>query len=921
MATPPPVAAQDARPPATKVADILAQFPAESSAGRDRLAGEMLGLGAAGLTEVTGQLVPAGTGNDTAVRYAINALAVFASQSETEFYRALTAAALARGIAVASDVEVRTFLLSQLRLVGRDAAVKAAAPYLSDAALVEPAAQLMLSVRSASARAALVASLDKSTGASQITIVKALGELKAVEAHDRLLRFAKDPNPAMRRPALAALARIASPRSYPTLTDAAQAADYRYEPANAIGALLEYASQLGKAGALVTSEKVCRFVMKNTDGGGRLPTKAAALAILANARGVTAMPDLLVAIDHADRGYRNAALLSAERIRGAVLVRQWIAKAQKVDPERRAEIIAMLGRQGDASALPFIRASLAASEPEVMLAAANALAHMEGAKAVPDLLALLKTSTGDTVAGVANVLLWTIDERHLDPLAAMLDSFQPQTKAAAVRIVGAKGGRRFAGRILPLTADGNAEIRTAAFGSLSGVANVDDLPALFKMLDGAEPDAIAPVQKAVVAAANQIASDAARATPLVQAITTSSHPERVVELLPQIGGPQALAYAIAQFELASRPETQAAAFRALTRWPGSDATGKLFAIIASGNETYRNQAFSAFVRQVSASSQPDDQKLLQIRKVHAQASTVGDRRILIRALEGIKTFQSFVLAASFLDDVEIASEAAGSVMRIVLPTPGKNDGLSGTLVREALNKALQVMKGPQSEDDKASIRTYLAAMPKDDGFVPMFNGKDLSGWKGLVENPIKRAKMSPDEFAAKQVAADAKMRTNWSVRAGTIVFNGAGDNLCSVKDYGDFEMLVDWRITKDGDSGIYLRGSPQVQIWDPARTDVGAEVGSGGLYNNQKNVSKPLVFADNPVGEWNSFRITMIGDKVTVFLNGIKTVDNVTMENYWDRAQPIFARGAIELQAHGTDLAFRDIYVREITTAAAAAKK
>ena len=76
--------------------------------------------------------------------------------------------------------------------------------------------------------------------------------------------------------------------------------------------------------------------------------------------------------------------------------------------------------------------------------------------------------------------------------------------------------------------------------------------------------------------------------------------------------------------------------------------------------------------------------------------------------------------------------------------------------------------------------------------------------------------------------ADAKARTNWSVRDGTIVFNGKGDNLCTIKDYGDFEMLVDWRITKGGDSGIYLRGTPQVQIWDPARTDVGAEVGSGG---------------------------------------------------------------------------------------------
>jgi hypothetical protein len=91
-------------------------------------------------------------------------------------------------------------------------------------------------------------------------------------------------------------------------------------------------------------------------------------------------------------------------------------------------------------------------------------------------------------------------------------------------------------------------------------------------------------------------------------------------------------------------------------------------------------------------------------------------------------------------------------------------------------------------------------------------------------------------------------------------------------------------------------------------------VGSGGLYNNQVNPSKPLRFADNPVGEWNTFYIKMIGDRVTVYLNGVLVVDQVILENYWDRSLPIFPTGAIELQAHGTDLGFRDIYVREISS-------
>jgi hypothetical protein len=202
------------------------------------------------------------------------------------------------------------------------------------------------------------------------------------------------------------------------------------------------------------------------------------------------------------------------------------------------------------------------------------------------------------------------------------------------------------------------------------------------------------------------------------------------------------------------------------------------------------------------------------------------------------------------------------------------------------------------------------------GFVALFNGKDLTGWKGLLkgpyDNPAKRATLTADERAKLQQEADEDMRAHWKAADGVIVFDGKGRSLCTAKDYGDFEMLVDWKILKGGDSGIYLRGSPQVQIWDTANRLVGAEVGSGGLYNNQKNPSKPTKVADKPIGEWNSFRITMIGEKVTVILNDELVVDNVVMENYWERDKPIYPTGQIELQNHGNFLYFRNIYIREI---------
>ncbi|MEQ8791245.1 MAG: DUF1080 domain-containing protein [Pirellulaceae bacterium] len=197
-----------------------------------------------------------------------------------------------------------------------------------------------------------------------------------------------------------------------------------------------------------------------------------------------------------------------------------------------------------------------------------------------------------------------------------------------------------------------------------------------------------------------------------------------------------------------------------------------------------------------------------------------------------------------------------------------------------------------------------------EGFTALFNGKDLTGWKGLVKSPPARAKMSNEELAKEQAAADEAMREHWSVEDGVLVFDGKGKSLCSAKDYGDFELYVDWKIKPKGDSGIYLRGTPQVQIWDTADNPVG----SGGLFNNKKHPSKPLKAADKPVGQWNTFRIRMVGEKVSVWLNGELVVDDTVLENYWERDKPIYPTGSIELQNHGNTLYFRNVFVRELDT-------
>ncbi len=208
------------------------------------------------------------------------------------------------------------------------------------------------------------------------------------------------------------------------------------------------------------------------------------------------------------------------------------------------------------------------------------------------------------------------------------------------------------------------------------------------------------------------------------------------------------------------------------------------------------------------------------------------------------------------------------------------------------------------------------------GFVSLFDGKDLSGWVGRqgTYSPYEQAKLTPEQLAAKKAEWNTDRDAHWSVDTakGEIVSDGHGVHLATARDYGDFEMYVDWlMVSPNGDSGIYLRSFPQVQIWDPSNPREvanGVEKGSGALWNNNPdNPGRfPLVKADNPVGQWNTLRIKMVGTKVWIWLNGKQTVDGQVLDNYFDRTQPVLASGPIELQTHGSEIRFRNIFIKEL---------
>jgi hypothetical protein len=204
------------------------------------------------------------------------------------------------------------------------------------------------------------------------------------------------------------------------------------------------------------------------------------------------------------------------------------------------------------------------------------------------------------------------------------------------------------------------------------------------------------------------------------------------------------------------------------------------------------------------------------------------------------------------------------------------------------------------------------------GFRAIFNGRDLSGWHGL--NPHSVTNLTGDKKEANLAQQRTDFARDWKVENGELVNDGHGPYAASDEEFGNIELLIEYKTVPKADSGIYLRGTPQVQIWDwnqvfdPKRPTRKPHLGSGGLFNNTPGVSgrDPLVLADHPFGEWNAFRIRQIGDRTWVWLNGTLVVDGAAMENLWDRSQPLPAKGPLMLQTHGGEIRWRNIFVREI---------
>ncbi|WP_300601115.1 family 16 glycoside hydrolase [Niabella sp.] len=901
----------DVRTTETKVADLLMKLPPQNSAALDAAMKELVSIGEPGYRKIIAAVQPPGKRTDEAARYAIGGLTKYLGKGTDLAAKRTAAMALTNGIKAAKNDEVKDFLLQELQYIAGDEVVPVVKSYLLSKRLSDPAARVLVRVNTTTSANALLYALTTAKGSQQITLIKALGDMGYAPAAKKLQQLyptAQDAN--TQKVLLYALAVIGDPQSAATMKAAAQKVNYKAEASNTMNSYLRYLSKAAAGTGKAEAETTARALLAMN--GLPAQFKNAALALLYKTAGENARPELLSALSSSDKQYRAAAVALLEQSYNAQTAAQLQDAVKKAsDPDQQADLLYVFGAHKDQSALPLLTSLLGSDNKQVQLAAIAAIARAGEDKAIAPLLNLVKSGDA-TIAGAAKNALLTIKGAEVaSQAAALLPQASGTARTALMDIVARRGGEQYASTVFGDVTNSDAAVRLAAIKALPYVAAAGDeakIAALLNQTSNAEEaDALQQSLFAAIKEKKTKADQVAAVKELMNGAGASK--THYYSVLGDIGGKEALDVVRNDFNTGNQDQ-KAAALKALASWSDFTALDALYTIAKGpANAAFKKEALNSFIAGINRSKNPTDQKILMFRKAMDLAADNTQKTNILRGISSNSSLLSLVFVSKYLDDAALQQAAVQAVMAIVTD----HTDLYGPMVEDIVNKAISLNKDGEAAYQKAAWVKQLAGLPKEPGYVSMFNGRDLSGWKGLVGNPLTRAKMTPQQLAEAQQKADELMRRDWRVENGVLVFDGKGfDNLVSAKMYEDFEMFVDWRMEAKGDGGVYLRGSPQVQTWDPSRTDVGAQVGSGGLYNNQKNRSTPLVFADNPINEWNTFRIKMVGNKVTVYLNGQLVTNNTVLENYWDRNIPIFSKEAIELQAHGTRLEFRDVYVREI---------
>lgn len=896
------------RTDATIIADALAQLPAETPQQYNQIMSDLVSTGEKGLLDLIGRMNPPGKQSNESLDFAINGWTSFVANDDAK--RTVAANAYEKALSRPLDKEVKASVIRQLRRIATDDHVDGLSRFLADDYLGDDASQALVTIGTEKAHEALLKALTAGGSAVvQMNLINALAQTGYRQAEPVLLDLlSRNPQDNMQRVILSALGNTGSAEALSPLREAATNDGFAYQKNSAMASYLALLGRLNEREPGLV-QKEAKKLLATAAGQHNQGLQSAAAQLLLAQESTNKTKFLKEAIKDGNIAYLTA-VLNAYPFQNDRKSLQLALKelSSTRSPQVQTALIYWLAENEGKEALPQIIRFVDASDRMVQKAAVLSLVKISGEEALLALAGLLKSDDKETVA-LAQHALSAFDGDISYTLSSVFNECGDEGKKAILQLIANRKMESQYNLVYNQLFSDNAVVKAEAANTLKDVVTDRNLPDLFTILEQTDAAYVPAIQQAINAALDYLP-----AVEQQQLVTTrmerSASKHLYYNALANSGTPQAMDLISKAYSTESG-SNRSAAFEALTSWKSFHVVYPLLDIARnSKNNRELEKLTDALIAAITRSGETGAVKYLYLREAMSFAQNDKQKNEILKRTGTTGQYQAMLFVAPYMDQAQTSEAAAVAAMTIALNNPS----FAGAETTKILHKVSKTLRNPDADYQRQSITKYLSENPNEGGYLSLFNGKNLDGWKGLVANPLKRASMSSKELAQAQQKADKEAADSWIVEDGALLFTGKGNNLCTDKLYGDFDMLVDWKLYEgpEPDAGIYLRGTPQVQIWDTARVNVGAQVGSGGLYNNQQNPSKPLVVADQKVGEWNTFRIRMIGDRVSVWLNGVLVTDNVILENYWDRTQPIFPIEQIELQAHGSKVAYRDLFISEL---------
>ena len=870
--------AQDARQRTaeTIVADALAQLPAQTPKAFDSLMQELAATGADGIRMMAGMLVPASEGKNAVVEYALGGVVSYVSAQGREALAREVRTGLADAVAASTDKPNQAFLLSLLQLCATAREAPVFVKYAGDDYLADYAVRGLISTPGT--EETLLALIGESPAPNAL-LAYAAAEKGLAAAEPALLKWAADPTadtPA-RQAVYNALAKCGTHASIATLAAAAKADGYAFTKNDATGAYVNLLARLAAAGeqkALSAAKALQKPALPQN-------VRAAGLEIVLAADAKKRTQTVLAALKDADRAYRCAALDYANAFADEVLYAALVKKLPSLSDAAKTDVVSWLGARHAASQSAAVVAAMSSPDDELALAAVRAAGKIGGQQALDALIAQL----GGAHAKEASAALAAFNGKPNAAFVAALDG-DPATQANALKLVAKRRITTAADKVFALLGSSDKAVRRAAYDALAGVTTAGDFDRLCDLLDKAQGDDVKALQAGLRNALAPAAPDMQYKL-VAGRMAAAPQKARYYPLLAQAATDEAIGALL-------KADDPKAAFAALLTVKNPVMIDVLYEL-AGKNPDWTDAAISRYTDFATASDNTPMRKYQLYRKGLEANPSAKTQNKLLKALSRTPVFPALVLAVKYMDAPATAETAA----LVVKTVAAKNPGMGGQTVAAALKKALEVYVELAKADADAGyavdeIKGLMAKLPEA-GFEPL--SLEPENRKAVVGNPETRKAMKPKALAKAQLEADAAMAQKWVLTDGILTAQANAPAIQFPKQYENFEMILDWKTP--GEAGIAVRAIPQIRL--------GGVSGTGMLADD-----KGVADADNRPGNWNTLYVKVVDDRITVFENDVKIVENAVMTNPDMPGEPVSICGCIELIAGTAPVEFRNVYVNEL---------